>query len=177
LLLSKDDAGRTDVEVPMMDEDNEFETLNLPKKKGKGDTSVVLFEEDDSGLGGELGDEDDYAVATSSHDDDELEVAEDILGEDEDLEQMEVFDSDDSVFDESFVEGGSAAEMPAYSGRIQMAPEVEWGNGTIALLVGSTIALSLGALVAVDLLRTTWASGSSAVYQGELLGMLTGLFK
>ncbi len=179
MLLSKDDAARTDVEVPMIDEGSEFETLNLPpkKKKGKGDTSVVVFEEDDSGMGLD-GSSDDLAIDElgSSSVDEELEVAEDIL-EDEDAEQMEVFDSDDSVFDESFVEGGSSVAIPAYGSRIQMMPEVEWGTGTIALLAATAVALSIGALAAVDLLRTTWASGSSSVYQGELLGMLTGLFK
>lgn len=179
MLLSKDDAARTDVEVPMLDEGSEFETLNLPpkKKKGKGDTSVVVFEGDDSGMGLE-GSSDDLAIDElgSSSVDEELEVAEDIL-EDEDAEQMEVFDSDDSVFDESFVEGGSSVAIPTYSSRIQMMPEVEWGTGTIALLAATAVALSIGALAAVDLLRTTWASGSNAVYQGELLGMLTGLFK
>lgn len=187
LLLAKDDdANRTDVEVPMMMEDSsELATLNLPssplKKKGKGDTSVVLFEEDDdSGKGldessGNLGD-DEEGFDIESSDDDELEVAEDILDED-DEEQLEVFDSDDSVFDESFVEGGSAVGIPAMSGRMQVMPEVEWGTGTMVLLAGSTLALSLGVLIAVDLLRVIWGSGSGTVYEGELLGIFAGLFK
>lgn len=187
LLLAKDDdANRTDVEVPMMMEDSsELATLNLPsspvKKKGKGDTSVVLFEEDDdSGTGldessGSLGD-DEEGFDLESSDDEDLEVAEDMLDED-DEEQLEVFDSDDSVFDESFVEGGSAVGIPAVSGRMHIVPEVEWGTGTMVLLASSTLALSLGVLMAVDLLRVIWSSGSGAVYEGELLGIFAGLFK
>lgn len=171
-MLLSDEGHRTDVEVPMI-EDSELETLNLPsksRKKGVGDTSVVIFEDDESetSLGGssdELG-----------TDDEELEVADDILG-DEDEEQLEVFDSDDSVFDENFVEGGSSVAIPAYSGKIQVGPEIEWGTGTISLLIGSTIALSLGTVLAVDLLRIVWGGGGSNVYQGELIGLFAGLFK
>jgi hypothetical protein len=32
-------------------------------------------------------------------------------------------------------------------------------------------------LIAVDLLRVIWGSGSGTVYEGELLGIFAGLFK
>jgi len=182
LLLSKDDAARTDVEVPMLDDSSELATLNLPpaKKKGKGDTSIVMFEEDEEAvLGGisDLDDDESYALDDSGTDDDELEVADDILGEDDELEQLEVFDSDDSVFDESFVEGGSAADLPALGSRIAVPQEVEWGTGTLSLLAVSTLALTLGAMISVDLLRTIWGNAGSSVYSGELIGIFSGLFK
>lgn len=172
-MLLADEGHRTDVEVPMI-EDSELETLNIPapsKKKG-GDTSVVVFEDEDEdmalGAGSDLEDSD-LGV------EDELEVAEDLIGEEEE-EQLEVFDSDDSVFDESFVEGGSSVAIPAYSGKIQVGPEVEWGTGTISLLILSSLALSLGAMLSVDLLRIVWGGNSAHMYKGELIGLFSGLF-
>jgi hypothetical protein len=157
-------------------------TLNLPPERGKrkGDTSVVMFAEDDeSDLGGiDLDDDESYSLSDSgTDDDDELEVAEDILGEDDELEQLEVFDSDDSVFDESFVEGGSAAGLPVMGSRIAIPQEQELGGLTFGLLMVSSVALCLGAIISVDLLRTVWGSSGSAVYSGELIGIFAGLFK
>jgi hypothetical protein len=122
-------------------------------------------------------DEDDYGLSDSGADEDELEVAEDILGEDDELEQLEVFDSDDSVFDESFVEGGSAVGIPAVGGRMAISQEPELGAGTLTLLAVSSLALSLGAIISVDLLRTIWGNPGSAVYSGELIGIFAGMFK
>jgi hypothetical protein len=160
----------------MLAESGEVETLDLPaaKRKKRGDTSVVAFEEDDvsgTGLDDEI-----YGLS-GGDEDDELEVADDILGEDDELEQLDVFDTDDSVFDESFVEGGSAVGIPAMGSRIALPQEREWSPGSIALIGTSTLALSLGALLAVDLLRIVWSGGSQSVYQGELIGLFAGLFK
>jgi hypothetical protein len=37
--------------------------------------------------------------------------------------------------------------------------------------------MSLGAILSVDLLRTTWAGNESSVYPGELIGLFAGLFQ
>lgn len=182
LLLAKEDGNRTDVEVPMLADSSELATLDLsPSKKKGGDTSVVMLEDDDSGTGledssGHLDDDDAYGMSDGA-DDGELEVADDILGEDDELEQLEVFDSDDSVFDESFVEGGSAVGLPAMGSRIALPQEVEWTTGSVVLTGVSSLALMLGAVLAVDLLRVIWGNGSASVYQGELIGIFAGLFK
>lgn len=173
-MLLSDAGNRTDVEVPMIDDDMEVPTLNLSdsKKKKGGDTSVVIFEDDDSEMSlDDSGDLGDSGVA----DDDDLDVADDLI-DDDDEEQLEVFDSDDSVFDESFVEGGSSVAIPAYSGKIQVGPEVEWGTGTISLLICSTIALSLGVMLSADLLRIVWGGSAAHIYKGELIGLFSGLF-
>lgn len=182
LLLEKGDAGRTDVEVPMLADSSEMATINLPPARGKkkGDTSVVMFEEDEEselgGIGVDDGDES-YSLSDSGTDDDELEVAEDILGEDDELEQLEVFDSDDSVFDESFVEGGSAVGLPAMGSRLSIPQEPELGGVTFSLLAASTLALGIGAVISVDLLRSVWGSAGSSVYDSSLVNIFAGLFK
>ncbi len=180
LLLSKEDAGRTDVEVPMLDEEDELQTIDLSPKKGrKGDTSVVMLDDDETpDFGGSYDDDDQVALSDGGTDeDDELEVADDILGEDDELEQLEVFDSDDSVFEESFVEGGSAVGLNAPASRIAVQKEEEWGTATLSLLAASTLVLSVGAIVGVDLLRTVWGNPGGAVYSGEVIGIFAGLFK
>lgn len=177
MLLAEDrpDSGRTDVEVPLLAESGEMETVKLPStpvKKG-GDTSVVFLEDEegsDKGLEAELEEE------AFGSDEEELEVAEDILGEDEELDQLEVFDSDDALFNESFVEGGSAVGIPAMGSRIALPQEVEWSPATVALTGVSTVVLVMGAMLAVDLLRVVWSNGSGGVYPGELIGMFAGLF-
>jgi hypothetical protein len=181
MLLPKEDgdAGRTDVEVPLLAESGEMETMKLPTTAGKKkpDTSVVIFEEG-SGEGSVLEEEDEaYRLSSEIEEGEELEVAEDILGEDEELEQLEVFDTDESEFEESFVEGGSAVGIPAMGSRIALPYEQEWSAGTVILTGVSAVVMALGAMLAVDLLRVVWGNGSSAVYQGELLGIFAGLFK
>ena len=173
LLLSKDkDTAHTDVEVPMLSESDEMETLNLPSSpvKRPGDTSVEIFDEDEVSLG-----DDSYDVAEA--DEDELEVAEDILGEDDEIEQLEVFDTDDSLFDESFVEGGSAVGIPAMGSRIALPQQADWSPGDVILTGMSVMALSLGAMMAVDLLRLIWAGNNAAIYEGGLISMVSGMFK
>jgi excisionase family DNA binding protein len=174
LLLSKDrNAGGTDVEVPMLDESDEMETINLATTPGKkqADTSVEFFEDEAAGL-------DDEYEPVDVADDDELEVAEDILGEDDEIDQLEVFDSDDSLFDESFVEGGSAANIPV--SRIALPYQAEWSTQTVLLAAASAVALSIGAMLAVDLLRLTWAGVDAPMYQqhsGTLISLVSGFFK
>jgi hypothetical protein len=179
LLLGNDDAARTDAEVPLLSESDELETLNIPapRAKRKGDTSVVIFSEDE-GSGTELADEEaeeTYGLSGSSVEEEELEVSEDVLGDDE--EQLEVFDSDDSVFDESFEEGTSAAELSVIPGRIAVPDEAEWPTSVLSLLTVSTLAMFIGVIIAVDLLRTVWGGGASSVYPGELIGAFGSLFK
>lgn len=182
LLLSKDpSADRTDVEVPMIDDEDEMPTLNLKESpKKRRDTSVVLFneEEDAASTGTEFEDVDELEIGDLGEED-ELEVSEDILGEEEDFEPMEVFEGDDSAFDESFVEGGSSVSIPAVGGgRIALPQEVEWSTGTVVLSGVSVLTLVFGAMLAVDLLRVVWMGNVENLkdYNGGLINAFTWLF-
>ena len=175
LLLSSDDAARTDAEVPLLTDSSELQTLNIPepKPKRREDTSLDVFGEGNTPSGTLAEDEEEEAYGLSSEiaEDEELEVSEDILHDDEELQ---VFDSDDSVFDESFVEGASAAELSVVPGRIAVPEDVDWPTSDLSLLTVSSLVLLLGAVLAVDLLRTVWG-GSAGAYPGELIGLVKSL--
>ncbi len=200
MLLGQDDElSGTDLEVPMLDDD----AMDIPSGRGgKGATSVVMFDDDDfddatttkskkksDDSAFDLDDEESGELG-----DDDLEVSDEVLGEDDELEDLDAFDSDEDEFDESFEAGASQIGFGQRANKIATPQEVEWGTGFILTLVASTFVMIAGSLLSVDLLRTTWASasdpppqatsspvpnavGNPPVYQGELLDMISGPFK
>ena len=103
--------------------------------------------------------------------------SDEVLGEDDELEDLDAFDSDDDEFDESFESGASQLGFGKRQDRIVVPQEAEWGTGFFLGLLASTFVLMVGALLSVDLLRTTWAGSESSVYQGEFIGLFAGLFQ
>jgi hypothetical protein len=165
--LKEDASGGTDVEVPLLDDD----TYKVPSLGGggrTGDTSVIMFDDDEAaeleGSAVELDDGDDI---------DEIEVAEDVLGEDDELGDLEVFGADDEDFDDDLASGASHADFIAGDYGMKMpAREVEWGGGTFALLGVSTVALILATVMGADLLQSVFAGGQT--YSG-LAGTIGGM--
>lgn len=191
----REDTKGTDPEVPMfsLEEDEDL----MPKsKRGLDDThaetSVIMFDEDEDldevaatqmkkkspGLSG-VNFEDsvsDVETVEEYEDEEELEVSDDVLGEDDELEEMEVFDTEDSDFSDSFSEGASAADFsPRGLGKIAVA-EREWSGMDVALVTASTLALTVGAMVGVDLLRTVWGAGSP-MDNGPFMALFGGFFQ
>ena len=174
-----DDLGTTDLEVPMLsddeggsdarggavvmfDDDEADETAGtLIKKGGKKSSGDSGFDFDDE----------------ASADDDELEVSDEVLGEDDELEDLDAFDSDEDEFDENFEAGASQIGFGRRQDKVIVPQEAEWGTGFFLGLLASSFVLMAGALLSVDLLRTTWAGNEAAVYQGELIGLFAGLFQ
>jgi hypothetical protein len=74
------------------------------------------------------------------------------------------------------VEGASAAELSVLPGRIAVPEEADWPTSVLSLLTVSTLVLLLGAVLAVDLLRTVWG-GTAGAYPGELIGLFSSLLK
>ncbi len=194
LLEPRDDMSGTDPEVPMLSSDDDDDLM--PKSRGRGDThaetSVIMFDDDEdldqvaatqikkkaAGLSGVNFDDSSSDVETVEDysDEDELEVSDDILGEDDELEEMEVFDTEDSDFSDSFSEGASAADFsPRGLGKIAVT-EREWTGLDMTLVAASTLALTVGAMVGVDLLRTVWAAGSP-LDSGPFMALFGGLFQ
>lgn len=183
MLLNDDDLSNTDLQVPMLgvgdtseldmggkgavvmfdDEDADEESATMIKKGGRKALDESAFDLDD----------DDSAGA----DDDELEVSDEVLGEDDELEDLDAFDSDDDEFDENFEAGASQIGFGRRQDKVVVPQEPEWGTGFFLGLLASSFVLMAGALLSVDLLRLTWSEGSASVYQGELIGMFSGLFK
>jgi len=174
-----DDLNGTDLEMPMFSEDED----GSDAKRG----AVVMFDDDDVGepmgtaakRGGKKSLEDSSFDLDDevSVDDGELEVSDEILGEDDELEDLDAFDSDDDEFDESFEAGASQIGFGRRQDKVVVPQEAEWGTGFFLGLLASSFVLMAGALLSVDLLRTTWAGNESAVYQGELIHLFAGLFQ
>ncbi len=179
LLSNDDDLSSTDLEMPMLSADEGGSDMI-----GGRTAAIVMFDDDD----------DDDATGTlkktggkkSSGDsgfdfddeaDEELEVSDDVLGEDDELEDLDAFDSDDDEFDESFESGASQLGFGRRQDKLVAPQEAEWGTGFFLGLLASTFVLLVGALLSVDLLHTTWAGSESAVYQGEFIGLFAGLFQ
>ena len=181
MLLGNDDGdlSATDLEVPMFSEDE--------GGSGARRGAVVMFDDDDSDetagtlikKGGKRSSNDDAFDLDdeASADDDELEVSDEVLGEDDELEDLDAFDSDDDDLDESFEAGASQIGFGRRQDKVVVPQEAEWGTGFFLGLLASSFVLLAGALLSVDLLRTTWAGNESAVYQGELIGLFAGLFQ
>ncbi len=164
-LLSDGNDSSTETSVIMFDEEDSDQTSATVVKKGRKPVDESMFDLDEA-------DESDDA-------DDELEVSDEVLGEDDELEDLDAFESDDDEFDEGFESGASRIGFGSPAGKIAAPQEVEWGTGFFLGLLTSTFVLLIGALMSVDLLRTTWAGekGEKAVYQGELIEKVGDLFK
>jgi excisionase family DNA binding protein len=180
MLFEGEDDSRTDPDVPMlMDEEDEAPIPSLSGlDKTASETSVILFDEEDPDATVLRKPRPGSSLATEEYDADAVEEVEDleIEADEGDLDEMEVFESEDSDFDESFEEGASAAEISAFRGKIAAPVDQEWGTGMVLMLSGSTIAMAVGVIIAVDLLRTVWGA-DGAVYPGELVGSFGGMFK
>ncbi|MEX0717862.1 MAG: helix-turn-helix domain-containing protein [Planctomycetaceae bacterium] len=165
--------------------DSEFE-LEMTGDSDDGDTSVILFEDEEADDFGatvvkkksaeaplDLAEEEDFAYDDEFADDD-LEVATDIEGEDDELLDDGVFDEEEDV-EGSFVSGGHEG-FAVPGGRVAAPAQAEWGAGTFAGLVLSTVALVLVGILSYDLVRSMWGWQEPAPVNSYLLDQLRGLF-
>ena len=193
----RQDMAGTDPEVPMLQADDDDELDLMPKARGMNDThaetSVIMFDDEDedldqvaatqikkksAGLSGVNFDDSSSDVDTSEtyDDEEELEVSDEILGEDDELEEMEVFDTEDTDFSDSFAEGSSSADFTPRGAGKMAALEHEWSGMTVAMVAVSSIALVVGAMIGVDLLGVVYSNGGPA-NQSVLMSAIGGLFQ
>jgi hypothetical protein len=170
----------TDLEVPALD-DSEFELEG--EGSGETDTSVILFDEE-----GDLDDgaavkkkkgaaADDFEGETldfeASEFEEELEVSDDLAGEDEELDDLDVFDAGDEDFEGDFETGESHAEFVAPAGgRMAVAAEQDWGVGTFVGLVVATLVLMICGTMVFDLVRYMWQPAAE-----DQVGPFLSMFK
>lgn len=177
LLLKQveDSPNSTDQELSLF-ADDESDTAGK-----RGQEAVVMFEDDfddsrPTGSGKSRPPQSGHS-GLDLDDDDELEVSDEILGEDDELDELDAFDSDGDEFHENGVAGVSQIGFGSRQDRMLAPHQAEWGTGLVLGLMASTLVMSLGAILSVDLLRTTWAGNESSVYPGELIGLFAGLFQ
>jgi excisionase family DNA binding protein len=155
----------TKFEIPAMQDDSAFD---LKMKSGADDTGVL-----DLGDSGQQSlDDAVFDVDEDTGEEDELEVSADILGEDDELEDLDIFDADEGLFEES---GASQEFAPPVAGRA-MAVEQEWGGGVVASLAVSFVLMAVATIISFDLVRSMWqASGNdSTPITSAIIGMFGG---
>jgi hypothetical protein len=180
-----DEFDQTAFEVPSLEDesgDTEFELAD--EGDSADDTSVILFDDDEDSAAA--------TVAKKSADDDGLEddefedfgddelVADDVIGEDDELDELDVFDADDDDFEESFHSGESHAEFVAPlagAGRGVPAADADWGTGTFIGLTVSSVVLLLCGLIMFDLVNTMWHWGEANPVSGTFVETFSGLFQ
>jgi hypothetical protein len=196
--LEDDEEDSTQVEVPTLDdEDDEEGSYSLESgSKSSEKTNVVLFAEDDeeeaparapAAAGRKKGRPDDsfalqesgveFAEAEDFSDDADLEVAEDVLTEEGDLDEIDVFEPAEEDFDSSAQSGESHSELaPAITIRSAAPVETPWDGVTFAGLIISSVFLLLAGTVMFDLVRTMWYWDQNVVVGGALLDWVKGMF-
>ena len=194
--LGGDDSfDDTQMEVPMLGgDDSEFEfssnalddestnVIMLDDEGGVDDYGATMVGKGRKGAAAVESDDEVFDVSESSEsgtfaaDDDDLEVADDIIGEDDELEE-DVFGADEGDFDDDLQSGQSHADFVAPVGGRMAAPvEVEWGPMMVAGLAVSSLIMLASSLVMYDLVRTIWQDSDPTAPTGAMLGMFRGFF-
>jgi excisionase family DNA binding protein len=193
LKLDEEEEDSTQVEVPTLDDEDEG-SYKLEGGKGEDKTSVVLFAEDDDEAAapaaparGKKGRPDDsfalqesgveFAEAEDFSDDADLEVAEDVLTEEGDMDEIDVFEPAEEDFDSTAQSGESHSEIaPAIALRSAAPVETPWDGLTFGGLVVSSVFLLLAGVVMFDLVRTMWYWDQNVVVGGTLLDWVKSMF-
>lgn len=178
-----EDVDETQYEVPALVEDGtDFDMAEAAQDDSGTDTSVLLFDDEE--------DADDYTdtVVKKSDDidmfdefsdigdgDDDLDVVDDeLFGEDDELEELDVFDADDELFDSDGDEeltGYDVGPQPT----VIAAVEHEWGIGAFLPLVASTGLMIACGMVLFELVRSIWGWQDPG-FSGTLIETIGDMF-
>lgn len=163
-----DDQPKTNV-VLFADDDEEEGTAVVPAAKGKRSRTDDSFALQESGV--------EFEEAEGFSDDEDLEVAEDVLGDEGDLDEIDVFEPAEEDFDSSVQSSESHAEFAPPVTLRSMAPaETTWDTMTFAGLALSSIVLLGTGMVMFDLVRTMWHWDDGVPISGALLDLVKGMF-
>lgn len=166
-VAAEEGVAETQFEIPVGKDDSAFE-LGIDDNERTGVLNL-----DDSGESTlddavfELDEEESDDLFESAE---ELEVADEVLGEDDELDELDVFDADDDVFGES----GPQFAAPVAGGGPYI--EANWGTGTIVGLSVSSVCMLLLGVIMFDLVRTMWQPGEASTVGGMLLSAFRGLY-
>lgn len=174
----EEDDDQTGFDIPLVDDEDAQDTFQLDAVGD--DSNVIEFEDEQADehaatvvrKGSEIDDDaeetfdlsrdefeseefdDEFDEFDDEFDDDELEVSADIDGEDDELDDLDVFDEADD-FEEDFVAGGTSPVQ----GGIAVSLEPEWGALPFTMLLCSFLVLTVGGMMMYDLVRNMWAAG------------------
>lgn len=172
------DLDETQFELDALDEDSEFE-LAKPGSGTGSDTGVIVFDDDvdvddRAQTMVKPGSDDDFASGAFEFDDD-LEVAEDVVGEDDELDDIDVFDAGDEDFAESFEAGESHAEFITPAG-VGVPVQQEWGVATFLGLILTSTVMILCCVVMFDFMRSMWSWNEPSGFTSALMSKIGGMF-
>jgi len=190
--LSMDGAESGNVgNLIMFDEDEEFDdrqaTVVKKGKGGKGGKPQASEEFDLTGDGGdfdledsfdEFNDDDEFAGAAVAEDD--LDVADDVVGEDDELDDLDVFDEGGDDFDDDFDAGTSKPDFVAGGmgqAAVSVPVQTEWGTGPFVGLLFSTLLMAVCGMMMFDLVRSMWSWNDASTFNSPLLGIVRDMIK
>ena len=188
-------TDETELDVPAVDsQESEFELgLDDAGLDSFSDPSVLLFDDEDDADGvpptavQKTADADDESFdleETTEEDflespefDDELEVTDDVVGEDDELDELDVFDADDEVFEQALETGESHADfITPGTGRISASVEADWGTPMFVGLACSTVLMTLCSIMMFDLVRSMWGWHDPNPLSNGLVEVFSSLF-
>ncbi len=184
---AKSDMDDTMLEVPSLDQGDEEESdfeIGAADGGSTGDTSVLLFDDEDETYDGGAAmvkkkavvDDDEDETFEFNEGDDEVEASADDDIDGEVFEGDEAFGEDDGEFGESASDFETvAAKAPTMVGTV----EYPWGGLTVSFLAASTICMVLCGMASIDLVRSIWGWQSTGYSpaNGWLIEMLGGIMK
>jgi len=168
-----DAAPTTKFEMPAMDDDSAFEIKTSKGKKGKKkdteETGVLDISDDEGSLDDAVFDVDDDSADDSSA---ELDMSDDLVEDDEEVEELDVFDADEAF------EGDEEADLDAAPvGRRAVATsEPEWPTWVNVVAGLATVTSLFCTFIAFDLVRSMWLWGDRPAEPGFFLGLVSKLF-
>jgi hypothetical protein len=184
--ISLEDSQEFTGTMPMMDAVRDLDTgpetkFEMPSLRGddsafelqggsSGDETGVLSMQDsgEATLDDAVFDVDDADAGAAA--DEAFEVA-DEAADDEEVEDMGVFDADEDAFGGDEEEDAMGAALPT-----RAAPAEEWGTGVLVGLSFSCLTLGLCGVLMIDLVRSMWLWGDRAPLTGSLLNTIAGLY-
>lgn len=166
-----DDGPETKFEMPSMSSDDSAFELQTRKGPKTDETGVLdLSDSGEGSLDDAVFDIDDVDASDSGEIAD-LDVEDDILGEDEEIEELDVFDADDDAFAGADEDEDMAGSMIS---RAAVPVEEEWGVGALIGLSLSCAVTLVSGYMMMELVRSMWLWGDRGE-TGGLLGFVKGL--
>jgi hypothetical protein len=200
-----DDIIDTQMEIPLLNSDSSMDDIKLANTSdgmtfsdSSADSEHIITLADEGDVDEYAGtlvkkgrghdDDDDFdsetfetaAVDSGAFDNEEpvMEVSDEIAGEDDELEEIDVFGADDDDFADSGVEEAEEVLSARSAVRGIAAPvEHEWGVPTFLGVAFATVLMLLCGSITFDLVRNTWHSKESTPITGTLLNSLSDMFK
>ncbi len=113
---------------------------------------------------------------------DDLDVVEDVVGEDDELDDLDVFDEGADDFDDDFDTGTSHPDFvgaPAglAAGTMPAPVQADWGAGPFVGLLLSTLLMVVCGMMMFDLVRSMWSWNDPSGFNSPLLGFVKDMIK